>query len=193
MSTLGEMHVRQGRYVGIAPLPGGLVNVCLVKPWQASDATICRADELLRRELAEDPILRERFADARLVTTPVVLGPLAVDVSGPCIDGLLLAGDAAGFIDPMTGDGMRFAVRGGELAATRRSMRSHHGWDGVRVRIGQNRQREFRAKWRFNRALRALVASSRALHVAGAFARVAPSVFQQIVCRAGDCDLARAC
>jgi 2-polyprenyl-6-methoxyphenol hydroxylase-like FAD-dependent oxidoreductase len=28
-----------------------------------------------------------------------------------------LAGDAAGFIDPMTGDGLRFAVQGGELAA----------------------------------------------------------------------------
>ena len=30
---------------------------------------------------------------------------------------VLLAGDAAGFVDPMTGDGLRFAVEGGELAA----------------------------------------------------------------------------
>ena len=33
------------------------------------------------------------------------------------VPGLLLAGDAAGFVDPMTGDGLRFAVRGAELAA----------------------------------------------------------------------------
>ena len=39
------------------------------------------------------------------------------------ISGLLLAGDAAGFIDPMTGDGLRFAVRGGVLAAARRARR----------------------------------------------------------------------
>jgi hypothetical protein len=32
-------------------------------------------------------------------------------------EGLLVAGDAAGFVDPMTGDGLRFAVRGGELVA----------------------------------------------------------------------------
>ena len=31
--------------------------------------------------------------------------------------GLLLAGDAAGFIDPMTGDGLRFAFAGARLAA----------------------------------------------------------------------------
>jgi flavin-dependent dehydrogenase len=30
---------------------------------------------------------------------------LAVDVRDAAMDGLLLAGDAAGFIDPMTGDG----------------------------------------------------------------------------------------
>ena len=30
---------------------------------------------------------------------------------------MLLAGDAAGFIDPMTGDGLRFALMGAELAA----------------------------------------------------------------------------
>src|SRR5258706_524035 len=34
---LGEMHVRTGRYIGIAPVPGGLTNVCLVKPWQPGD------------------------------------------------------------------------------------------------------------------------------------------------------------
>jgi menaquinone-9 beta-reductase len=32
MSAFGEMHIRRGRYVGVAPLPNGLTNVCLVKP-----------------------------------------------------------------------------------------------------------------------------------------------------------------
>ena len=29
----GEMHVRDGRYLGIAPMPSGLANVCLVVPY----------------------------------------------------------------------------------------------------------------------------------------------------------------
>src|SRR6476661_4681027 len=32
MSQFGEMHVRRGCYLGVAPLPNGLTNVCLVKP-----------------------------------------------------------------------------------------------------------------------------------------------------------------
>ena len=46
-----------------------------------------------------------------------MLGPLAVDVPVAGMGGLLLAGDAAGFVDPMTSDGLRFAIRGAELAA----------------------------------------------------------------------------
>jgi menaquinone-9 beta-reductase len=193
MSTLGEMHVRQGRYVGIAPLPGGLTNVCLVRPWQAGDGSSRNPADLLRRELACDPMLRDRFASARLVTEPSVLGPLAVDVTPPAVDGLLLAGDAAGFIDPMTGDGMRFAVSGGELAARAALDALERGWAGVQARLTRDRAREFRAKWRFNRALRALVASPAGLRLAGALAPAAPSLFQAIVCRAGDCGPGAAC
>jgi flavin-dependent dehydrogenase len=193
MSALGEMHVRQGRYVGIAPLPGGVTNVCLVWPWQVREGSLANPAETLQAELARDPMLRDRFTSARLLTPPLVLGPLAVDVTSPAIDGVLLAGDAAGFIDPMTGDGLRFAVRGGELAANAALDALAGGWAGVQPRLARDRGREFRRKWRFNRALRSLVASPAALRLAGALAPVAPSVFQAIVRRAGDCDPGPAC
>jgi hypothetical protein len=122
--VLGEMHIRRGRYIGVAPIPGGLTNVCLVRPSRPGDADLRDPAALLSRELMRDPLLRDRAADARLAAPPVVLGPLAVDATGARLDGLLLAGDAAGFIDPMTGDGLRFAVRGGELAAAAAMRRS---------------------------------------------------------------------
>src|SRR3954469_22619243 len=31
MEPFGEMHVRHGRYLGVAPVPGALANVCLVR------------------------------------------------------------------------------------------------------------------------------------------------------------------
>src|SRR5260370_94557 len=116
-SVVGEMHIRSGRYIGVAPVPGGLPNVCLVRPSRPADPALADPSALLARELARDVLLCDRAAGARLVAPPVVLGPLAIDVAPAAIDGLLLAGDAAGFIDPMTGDGLRFAIRGGELAA----------------------------------------------------------------------------
>jgi flavin-dependent dehydrogenase len=181
------MHVRRGRYIGVAPVPGGLTNVCLVRPSRPGDADLRDPAALLARELQRDPLLRERAAGARATGPPVVLGPLAVDVRDEAIDGLLLAGDAAGFIDPMTGDGLRFAVRGGELAAAAALRALEHGWDGVHARLAAARHAEFSGKCRFNRALRALVSSPRAVDVAAFGARCAPAVLRAAIAHAGDC------
>jgi len=189
----GEMHVRRGRYIGVAPLPDGLTNVCVVKPSGPADPELADPEALLLRELARDPLLCERAADARLVTTPVVLGPLAVDSTFAALDGLLLAGDAAGFVDPMTGDGLRFAVRGGELAAGAALEALAHGWRSVHANLAFARTREFGGKWRFNRALRVLVASPRAVRAAAIGARIAPSVFRTAIAHAGDCGFAAGC
>lgn len=191
-SAIGEMHVRRGRYIGVAPVPGGLTNVCLVRPSQPGDADLRDPAALLAREMTRDPLLRDRFAAARLTAPPVVLGPLAVDVRGAGLDGLLLAGDAAGFIDPMTGDGLGFAIRGGELAAEAALAALAHGWHGVHARLAAERQRAFGGKWRFNRALRALVASPRAIDAAAVAARLAPGVLRAVIARAGDCNLVHA-
>ena len=92
--------------------------------------------------------------------------------AGAPVAGLLLAGDAAGFIDPMTGDGLRFAVRGGVLAADAALEALASGWNGVHARLATaRRRREFGAKWRFNRALRAIVASPAAVRVGACAAR----------------------
>jgi len=186
--TLGEMHVRCGRYIGIAPVPGGLANVCLVKPWRPGDGPLGDPRGLLLRELARDPLLRDRFAGARLAGPPAVLGPLAVDVRDAAIEGLLLAGDAAGFVDPMTGDGLCFAIRGAELAAHAALTALEHGWTGVHGSLAYQRRVTFAGKWRFNRAVRALVASPPAVAVAAAGARVVPGALRQAIAYAGDCQ-----
>jgi flavin-dependent dehydrogenase len=186
-STCGEMHVRRGYYIGVAPIPGGLTNVCLVKPSGPADADLGDPAGLLTRTLARDPLLRDRAAGARIVGPPSVLGPLAVDVRDASIEGLLLAGDAAGFIDPMTGDGLRFATHGGALAAAAALQALAHGWSGVHAHLAAERQRAFGAKWRFNRALRALVASPRLVDAAALGARLAPGALKAVIARAGDC------
>jgi len=184
----GEMHVRGGHYIGIAPVPAGLTNVCVVIPWCAGDAPIGDPRHLIVKALAGDRLLRDRFAGARMATVPVVLGPLAVDARDGAVDGLLLAGDAAGFIDPMTGDGLRFAVRGAELTAAAAVEALTHGWDGVHARLARARRDEFAGKWRFNRAVRSLAASPSAVAVAAAGARLAPAVLRRAMVYAGDCE-----
>jgi menaquinone-9 beta-reductase len=179
----GEMHIRRGRYIGVAPLPGGFTNACVV----TADRRVLRdPPSLLLDALKREPILAARFASARLLSRPVCLGPLAVMSRAAGAPGMLIAGDAAGFVDPMTGDGLRFAFRGGELAAGVALWALEHGRAGMEQRLAMLRQREFAAKWRFDRALRMLVASPAAVRLAGAGARVAPAVLARIVRYAGD-------
>lgn len=186
LTEFGEMHVRAGRYLGVAPLPGGYANSCVV----TADRVALKTHDLLLETLRSDPVTAQRFASARVVAGPSVLGPLALDVRGAGTRGLLLAGDAAGFIDPMTGDGLRFAFRGGELAAEEALRVLAEGWHEAHVRLDRARRREFAAKWRFNRALRALVTSPRAVAAAGAGSRLTPTVLQRVVRYAGDVAVA---
>jgi flavin-dependent dehydrogenase len=188
-SVFGEMHIRRGRYIGVAPVPGGTTNVCLVRPSQPADAELRDPAALLDRELRRDPLLCTRAAGARRISPSVVLGPLAVDSTGASIDGLITAGDAAGFIDPMTGDGLGFATRGAELAAAAALRALEHGWAGLHDDLDRQRRHRFRGKWRFNRAMRALVASPTAIDATAAAARVAPGLLRAVIAYAGDCHL----
>jgi len=189
-TDLGEMHIRRGRYIGVAPLPNGLTNVCLVKPSSGPDPDLADPLGAVRTALAGDRMLRERFARARFVTPPTVIGPLAIDATNARLpDGLLLAGDAAGFIDPMTGDGLRFAVRGGELAAEAALRVLADGWIGLHPRLTELRRQEFHSKHRFNRALRGFVGSRVAVRAATASAFLLQPVLRSLIFRAGDCDL----
>jgi len=60
----------------------------------------------------------------------------------------------------------------------------------VHAGLTAERRRAFAGKWRFNRALRALVASPRAIGVASIGARIAPSMLHAVIARAGDCSTA---
>lgn len=190
LSDMGEMHVRPSHYLGVAPLPDGIANACLVVPHHAGADRWGGVSERLLAVLAEDCRLRERFAAARMIGRPMVLGPMAVDVTAAGRPGLLLAGDAAGFIDPMTGDGLRLALEGSTLAA-----RTALAVFGGQVSLADSvdhltraRRAAFAAKWRFNRTLRALVGSSRGVSSAAFVARALPSLFATMINYAGDCE-----
>jgi len=181
---IGEMHVRVGWYCGIAPVPGGLMNVCVV-----TDRREGAEDPLglIRSYLARDPELRARFERAECVSPVAVLGPLAVDVASAGVPGLFLAGDAAGFVDPITGDGLNLAMRGAVLAAEEAARVLESGdWTGAVERLNEKRRHALATKLSFNRAIRRLTASPVALHLAAVTARIAPAVVRRLIVRAGD-------
>jgi flavin-dependent dehydrogenase len=185
LTNRGEMHVRSGHYLGVAPVPGGLANVCLVVPEVRARIAVRAPAIAIEAALMSDGALRERFRRTRRATDVRVLGPLAMDSAAAGMRGLLLAGDAAGFIDPMTGDGMRLAMRGAELAAGA-ALRGLAGEARVHEMLALDRAREFRTKLRVNRRLRGLVAQPAAIAVAAAIAAIAPAVLERLIAYSGD-------
>jgi len=181
----GEMHLRQQGYVGVSPLPGGLTNVCVVQTLTEPSARRLRPQSIIPATIAADRWLRERFVSARQESPVVALGPLAIDASGSGVPGALLAGDAAGFVDPMTGDGLRFALRGGVLAARAALHELATGHPSFRM-LQRLRHQEFARKWRFNRTLRWLAGSPVALDVAARMTARWSTPLRLIVQEAGD-------
>ncbi len=145
----GEIFLGQDRYCILNPITPDLTNIGLVINRQEFNATTDLTRVLLETG-ATLPGLRHRLAQARAVHPPRCLGPLAHLASRLAAGGALVIGDAAGFLDPFTGEGIYAALRGAELAvqcalpALRASVS-----DGPALRnYGLAWRREFLPKWR---------------------------------------------
>jgi flavin-dependent dehydrogenase len=116
-----RMRVLRDGYVGIAPVPGGRVNVGIVlgsswSPELARDG----APRVAERILATIPATDADRADWRHGTPldrTAGASPIGHRVTRRAGDGWLLVGDAAGFLDPFTGEGLHRAVVSAELGA----------------------------------------------------------------------------
>jgi flavin-dependent dehydrogenase len=116
----GEMHVIAGGYCGVAPLDSRRANVAIVVPAGAASVGVREiggVEPFFRTHLALYPWLASRLRDAEIVGGPWTTSALARGVRQRVDDGLLLVGDAGGYYDPFTGEGMYRGLRSAELAA----------------------------------------------------------------------------
>ena len=111
-----EIFLGARRYGILNPVAPGLANLGIVM-----DRREYRPGQDLGRQLLEAaarvPGLARRLAGARLAAPPRCLGPLAHRARVLTAPGAALVGDAAGFLDPFTGEGIYAALRGAELLA----------------------------------------------------------------------------
>jgi 2-polyprenyl-6-methoxyphenol hydroxylase-like FAD-dependent oxidoreductase len=112
-----EMYVGAGAYFALNPLSEISANVMVVVPkqrlaeWSRDvDAGVGGAAAALGRGVRS-------FEGATRLGPRVSIGPLSHDVRRVSVPGALLVGDAAGFLDPFTGQGIFLALTGAEHAA----------------------------------------------------------------------------
>ena len=111
----GEMHVGSGYYVGLAPTPGGELNVGMALPMEDHGGSAPRRFE---EAVAGLPAVARRLDPSTRLTPIRGAAPIGHRVSASAGPGWLLVGDAAGFVDPFTGEGIHRALRSARAAAT---------------------------------------------------------------------------
>jgi len=122
-----RMRILRDGYVGIAPVPGGRVNVGIVlgRSWNARLARD-GAEAVARRIVTGIPVHSgvagsppdpAAWRDGPCLDRIAGASPLGHRVTRRAGAGWLLVGDAAGFLDPFTGEGLHRAVVSAELAA----------------------------------------------------------------------------
>ena len=127
-----EMYVGSGAYFALNPLSRDLTNVMVVVPKAALTRWSRFVDDGVAGKAAELARGHRSFAQAHRVGARVAIGPLAHAVRAPVSDGVVLIGDAAGFLNPFTGQGVFLALSTAEAAAKAIVA-------GARVRSGEAR------------------------------------------------------
>jgi 2-polyprenyl-6-methoxyphenol hydroxylase-like FAD-dependent oxidoreductase len=112
-----EMYVGAGAYFALNPLGRDRTNVMVVVPKTALAAWSGFVDRGVAGKAAELGRGHRSFANAQRIGARAATGPLAHSLRAPIAGGLLLIGDAAGFLNPFTGQGVFLALTSAENAA----------------------------------------------------------------------------
>jgi geranylgeranyl reductase family protein len=185
LTERGEMHVGAGGYCGIAPLSRSRANVAFVLDAREMQAAGGRLADFYRTTLGRWPQVAERLAAARLLEPPRAVGPLALVARRVSAPGALLVGDAAGFYDPFTGEGVTLALRSAELAAETAGQALRSGTHDLSD-YDRRREAATRHKFLLNRLLqRAIAHEGLACSMARRLAR-RPDLADRLVGIAGD-------
>ena len=122
LDDYGEMHVANRRYVGLAPMEppeiGTLCNVAMVVDEARERQKLAgRPQPFLLEALHTFPRLQGRLDAMEVARRTLAISRIHVRAQRIADDGLLLVGDAAGYYDPFTGEGIYGALASAKLAA----------------------------------------------------------------------------
>jgi len=156
MMARGELHLGSGFYCGVARFGHGRANVCMALPRERLRGRT--PPQAFADALSHLPALADELTGARRISAFRTSGPVGFRSSRVISERVLVAGDAAMQIDPMTGQGICFALRSGTLAAETAAQALATGNFSMRglSTYARRRSAEFRRKVAVARVLQSL-------------------------------------
>jgi menaquinone-9 beta-reductase len=176
---VGEVFLARDRYAILNPIAPDLTNLGLV----VSRRSLPRGEDprrLLWRTAASLPGLAERLTSAKTIAPVRCLGPLAHRATRLAVPGALLVGDAAGFLDPFTGEGIYAALRCAEIAAR------HVLEQGSPEDYAEAWEREFTPKWRIASLLQRAIRRPWLAQILAIYLSTRPALTSALMAAFGD-------
>jgi flavin-dependent dehydrogenase len=167
----GEIYVDPPDYSILNPVAPGIANLSLVVPLAHAKPFRGRLETFFAARLKQLCHLPGRLAGMRAEGPLMVMGPIAYRVDEPRVGGVLLVGDATGFYDPFTGEGLYTALRSAELLVEVAQPALARGDVSVTALAPYARARRaaFADKARLTRALQLVIAHRRLANGAAHF------------------------
>jgi len=185
---VGEIFVDPPDYAILNPLAPDRVNLSLVVPLAHAAAWRSRLEDFFVARVKQLPHLARRLAGAGRIAPLASMGPLAYRVAPPREGGVLFIGDAAGFYDPFTGEGIFTALRSAELAADTvlSALRAGDVSAAALAAYERARRAAFADKERVTRVLQALIARRGLANLAARWLAARPRVLAALLGVIGD-------
>ncbi len=113
-----ELYFFEGGYIGLAPIEGGSVNLCLLASRKALEGADKDPAGLIEALAGRIPGIGNRLAGGEaLDASPLTAAPVDLWRKAEPWDSVACVGDAAAMIPPLAGDGIAAALRSVELCA----------------------------------------------------------------------------
>jgi menaquinone-9 beta-reductase len=184
----GEIYVDPPDYCILNPVAPGIVNVGLVVPLAHAKPYSARLETFMAARLRQLRHAPARLAGMKVEGPVMAMGPLAYRVGEPRVGGVLLAGDAAGFYDPFTGEGLYTALRSAELLAeaVHPALAAGDVSAAALAPYARAKRAAFADKARVTRALQLIIAHRRLANGAARFLRRRPALLGTLMGVIGD-------
>jgi flavin-dependent dehydrogenase len=185
---VGEIFVDPPDYAILNPLAPDRANLSLVVPLDHVAPWTARLEGFFAARVRQLRHLARRLDGAERIAPVQAMGPLAYRVVPPRQGGVLLVGDAAGFYDPLTGEGVFSALRAAELAAETTARAFRQGDWSASMLAGYERARRttFTGKARVTRALQFIIGHRRVANLAAGLLARRPDLLDLVLGVIGD-------
>ena len=114
-ADLIALHNFKDGYCGISNIEDGKTNLCYLSH-RSNLKKHGNIPEMERAVLFKNPFLKSIFANADFIfEKPETINEISFETKGPVDNHILMAGDAAGMITPLCGNGMAMAIHSSKL------------------------------------------------------------------------------